>query len=58
MSFSTDCKKEITGDPPKKPCCRRALLCGVLAARGEVNSGTVTVYADLNRYAMYTAKMP
>ena len=35
MSFSTDCKKEITGDPPKKPCCRRALLCGVLAARGE-----------------------
>ena len=46
MSFSTDCKKEITGDPPKKPCCRRALLCGVLAARGEVNSGTVTVYAD------------
>ncbi len=46
MSFSTDCKKEITGQPPKKPCCRRALLCGVLAARGEVNSGAVTVSAD------------
>ncbi len=37
MAFLTDIKNEICALPPKSPCCKRALLLGMLAARGCVD---------------------
>lgn len=36
MTFLETIKNEITEAPPKKPCCRRNMLFGLLAARGGV----------------------
>ena len=36
MTFLDTIKNEMVATPPKKPCCRRALLHGMLVARGNI----------------------
>ncbi len=43
MSFSQSVKNDLLSTPPKKGCCRRALLFGILALRGETSGDTVTL---------------
>ena len=38
MTFLESIKNEIIENMPKKPCCRRSMLFGMLAARGSLNS--------------------
>ena len=42
MSFSSDIKNEIMRATYKNACCRRALLDGMLAAKGIASDGTVS----------------
>lgn len=42
MTFLDTIKNEMVATPPKKPCCRRALLHGMLVARGNI-AGEKTV---------------
>ena len=42
MTFLDTIKTEIIENPPKKPCCRRNMLLGMLSARGSVNSDGFT----------------
>lgn len=46
MSFSFDQKTALIGETVKNSCCRRALLHGVLAAKGTVDGSTVSVRVD------------
>ena len=46
MSFTDAVKNEICAALPKKPCCRRALLFGMLVMRGSAEGDTVRL--DLN----------
>ncbi len=43
MSFSREQKLKITEQSSKNACCRRALMYGMLAARGRVNEGFVEI---------------
>lgn len=43
MAFLSDIKREICEAPPKSACCRRALLLGVLAAKGYLKDGVLCV---------------
>ena len=44
MSFSTEQKSEVIATPLKASCCKRAMLQGMIAARGEISDGiTVSV---------------
>lgn len=42
MTFLDTIKNEMIEAPPKKPCCRRNMLFGLLAARGTVTEEGVT----------------
>lgn len=44
MTFLDTIKNEMVASPPKKPCCRRCMLLGMLSARGNVvGDATVTL---------------
>ena len=52
MSFSSDLKNEILADMPKSACCRRAILLGVLFAKGEYDSdGQIFFNVENDAYA-------
>lgn len=42
MSFSASVKEELRSDLPKNPCCRRALLLGILFPRAEVSGERIS----------------
>lgn len=46
MSFSSEQKAEILACELKNPCCKRAFIQGVLAAKGGVADGLVSVSVD------------
>ena len=46
MSFSSKIKDEIIGSNLKNFCCRRSLLHGVLAAKGEVADGCIIISVE------------
>lgn len=46
MSFSQDQKAEAIAQPIKTSCCKKALIQGILAARGSVSNGIITVSVD------------
>ena len=46
MSFTQDVKNEICAGLPKKPCCRRALLFGMMVMRGRCEGDTVSLDLD------------
>ncbi len=43
MSYTTELKRSLVEKEIKKKCCRRALLYGILASRGEVSGDTVSL---------------
>ena len=57
MSFSTEQKAEIMSQALKSACCRRALLQGVLFARGELCDDKITVSVDSDRTAEYISRL-
>ncbi len=46
MSFTETVKNEICAGLPKKTCCRRALLFGMMIMRGHVVDDRVSLYLD------------
>lgn len=46
MSYSSLIKSELTGALPTEKCCRRAILCGMLAARGEISDKLINLTVD------------
>jgi DNA-binding protein WhiA len=50
-SFCIEQKEEIMAQLPKSSCCRRALLYGIIAVRGECDQNEITVGLDNARLA-------
>ena len=46
MSFSQDQKAEIISQSVKSSCCRRALMQGILTARGRIDGDNISVSVD------------
>ena len=57
MSVSAEQKKEIIEYQYKSACCRRALLTGVIFARGIVVDKTLTLSLEKQEYAEFVAKL-
>lgn len=57
MSVSHEQKNEIIEHVYKSSCCRRALLSGVLFARGKSEGGRIVVTLEKVEYAEFTAKL-
>lgn len=57
MSVSQEQKKEIIEHIYKSVCCRRALLSGILFAKGETEGKTVVITLEKREYANFAAKL-
>ena len=57
MSVSTEQKIEIIEQVYKSACCRRALLSGILFAKGRVEGKSAVIALEKNEYAEFTAKL-
>lgn len=57
MSVSTEQKIEIIEHIYKSSCCRRALLSGILFAKGRVENRSVVITLEKAEYAEYAAKL-
>lgn len=57
MSVSTDQKEEIISTVYKSSCCRRALLYGVLFAKGNFEGKRVTLSLEKAEYADFVSKL-
>lgn len=57
MSASHELKKEIIEQQYKSACCRRAFLCGVLFAKGEVSVKDVLISVEKMEYADFIASL-
>ena len=57
MSFSAEQKQEIINHTYKSSCCRRALLSGVIFARGENIDGRVVITLEKTEYAEFVARL-
>ena len=57
MSVSTEQKKEIIEYTYKSSCCRRAILSGMLFAKGQVEDKKITLSLEKREYAEFLAKL-
>ena len=57
MSVSAEQKQEIIEQIYKSSCCRRALLSGILFAKGRVDGKSVTLSLEKKEYAEFSAKL-
>ena len=57
MSVSGEQKMEIIEHQYKSSCCRRALLCGVLFARGSAEGKSVNLSFEKKEYADFALKL-
>ena len=57
MSVSTEQKNEIIEQIYKSSCCRRALLSGILFAKGEASGKTITVTLEKVEYVDFASKL-
>lgn len=57
MSVSAEQKQEIIEQIYKSSCCRRALLSGMLFAKGRVDGKRVTLSVEKMEYAEFSAKL-
>ena len=55
MSFSSLEKNEIIQTTPRSACCRRAMLFGILAVRGDAVGDTVTLTLESRKSAEYAS---
>ena len=57
MSVSYDQKKEIITQGYKSLCCRRALLSGILFAKGQIDVNRIIISLEKEEYADFTTKL-
>ena len=57
VSFSQEQKKDIIAQPIKASCCKRALLQGLLATKGVVDDGVVTLSLDGAEIVEYVSEL-
>ena len=57
MSVSSEQKNEIIQHIYRSSCCRRAILSGILFAKGRVEGKTVTLSLEKQEYADFTTKL-
>lgn len=57
MSFSSKQKESIILATYKSGCCRRALLFGILFAKGNIENGKIVLTLEKAEYADFTAKL-
>ena len=57
MSFSFEQKKYIITQPYKSSCCRRALLDGIIAAKGDGLCGEVRISLEKKEVALFSARL-
>lgn len=55
MSFLTDIKKQILNQPYKSACCRRAMLNGIIFAKGSLINGEVCITLEHKDSMEYTS---
>ena len=53
MSFSSETKSSLISQPYKNACCRRAVLNGILFAKGHVENGRVCVFIENDEVIRY-----
>lgn len=46
MSFSQDQKADIISQPIKSGCCKKAILQGILSARGKIENDSISISVD------------
>ncbi len=57
MSVSSDQKKEIIEQTYRSSCCRRAMLNGILFAKGKTEGKYVTISLEKSEYAEFSLKL-
>ncbi len=57
MSISSEQKNEIIANGYKSSCCRRALLSGILFAKGKADGKTVSLSLEKGEYADFASKL-
>ncbi len=57
MTFLEERKKEIIEYSYKSSCCRRALLSGILYAKGIIDNGNVTVRVENTEIALFLSSL-
>ena len=57
MSFSSEQKNEILGQKSKNACCRRALVQGILASKGQIFEGGIEVSLEGQHAAEYLSSL-
>ena len=57
MSVSYEQKKEIITQGYKSLCCRRALLSGILFAKGQIDGSQIVISLEKEEYADFTTKL-
>ena len=55
MSFLSDIKEQIISQPYKNACCRRAMLSGILFAKGSVTDGEISIALENKDTADYAS---
>ncbi len=57
MSFSFEQKKRIISEQYKNPCCRRALLTGILSAKAFFDGTGISLTLEKNEFCDFCAKL-
>ena len=57
MTFLEDLKKQIVSSPVKNACCRRAILNGIVFAKGTADSGIISVSLSNSDALEYTGEL-
>ena len=57
MSVSSEQKQEIIEYTYKSSCCRRAILNGVLFAKGQAEGKRITITLERREYADFVSRL-
>ena len=57
MTFLDELKKQIVGEPGRSSCCRRAMLNGIVLAKGRVSDGSIILSLGNNDAVTYTEEL-
>lgn len=57
MSFLTDLKAQIISQPYKNPCCRRAMINGIIFAKGRLVDGEILIALESSQVVTFAATL-
>ena len=57
MSFSKNVKEAICSSPYKSNCCKRAMILGIISAKGYISSDLITVSLDGDMLCSFFSKL-